>query len=72
MTFDWPVVAFVIGGAIAWGDLRSQVSANRKTADERHLENVGRLQRIEAKVDQINGTVHEHGARIDGLEDNAR
>lgn len=64
----WPIAAFALMCAVAWGDLRREVGSNRKSNDERHGENVTRLMRIEDKLDRVNGTVNQHEGRLDSLE----
>lgn len=48
--------------AVGWGDLRAKVMGNQKLSDERHEDNRSRLERIENKVDVVNGKVREHDA----------
>lgn len=40
------------------------VKTNRERSDERHHDNVGRLETIDENVRRINGTVREHGVQI--------
>lgn len=54
------VAVNVIIFAAAWGYLCAQVAGLTKTGEERHEDNRNRLERIEEKVDRINGTVAVH------------
>lgn len=64
---------FAVGGGILavglfWGDLRRMVAHGSSISQERHQANVQRLERIEEKIDRINGTVREHGASLEDHE----
>jgi hypothetical protein len=52
-----------------WGHLVTKVNSNRKTGDERHKDNVERLEEIRDDVKRINGTVREHNVEIAHLKE---
>lgn len=71
VSLAWAVLVVLIGIAVAWGDMRRQVSSNKERQDERHAENQEILREIrddskETKDDvkRINGTVARHNETL--------
>lgn len=54
--------------AVAWGDMRRALMANRERQDERHTENQLILSEIKAEVKKTNGTVTRHESEIRNLD----
>lgn len=56
----------------AWAHLVSRVASNAQKSDERHADNVERLEEIKNRVNQINGSVREHEVMIGRLAERSR
>ena len=70
MTSQWVYIAMLAGVnvllfAVAWGDIRRQVQANRERQDERHEANQDILKEIRDDVKRINGEVTTHGEKLE-------
>lgn len=62
-------VAIIAG---AWAHLVSRVASNAQKSDERHEDNVERLEEIRDRVNKINGSVREHDVMITRLSERSR
>lgn len=61
-------------GAIAgaWAHLVAKVASNAQKSDQRHADNVERLDEIKDRVNKINGSVREHDVMITRVAERTR
>ena len=66
---SWEIVVGIVVQlvifAVAWGDVRRQVTFNREQQDERHSENQHTMHEIRDDVRKTNGMVIRHTALIE-------